>query len=88
MSHRGLAISYVGTVAVLATFEIAALGVASVLAHAFADSRSLHALTNTSPPAIYLSLAISAATLVGQAAVLQGLVELPVGSYRAVAHRA
>jgi hypothetical protein len=84
--YRGLSISYIGTVAVLAAFEIAALGVASLVAHAFAESRNLHALTVTSPATLYLALALSTATLIAEGFVLQGLVELPVRRYPAVAH--
>jgi hypothetical protein len=84
-SHRGLSIPFVGTVAVLGAFDIASLGVASVIAHAFDESRSLHALTATAPAALYLSLAISVATLVAEAFVLQGLIELPVRRYPRVA---
>ena len=86
--YRGLSISYVGTVAALAAFEIAALGVASLIAHAFADSTSLHALTVTSPATLYLALALSTATLIAEAFVLQGLVEMPVRRYPAAAPQA
>jgi hypothetical protein len=87
-SFRGLRIPFLGTVAVLGMFNIAALGFATVAATTFADNRSLHALTAMSPAAIYLSVAISAATLIGEAFVLQGLVETPVGRYPALPHRA
>ncbi len=59
-----------------------------MVAHTFATTTSLHALTTLSPAAIYLSVAISAATLIGEAFVLQGLVEMPVGRYPALASRA
>lgn len=84
-SYRGLSISFIGTVAVLGAFDLASLGVASLVAHGFAESRSLHALTATAPATLYLALAISVATLVAEAFVLQGLVELPVRRYRRVA---
>ena len=38
-------------------------GVATVVAHTFATTASLHALTTLSPAAIYVSVAVSAATL-------------------------
>ena len=87
-SYRGLHITYLATVAVLGLFDIAALAVATVVATTFADNTSLHALTSVSPAAIYLSVAISAATLICEAYVLQGLVEMPVGRYPALARRA
>jgi hypothetical protein len=87
-SYRGLHVAYLATVAVLGLFDIAALALASVVATAFAQSTSLHALTSVSPAAIYLSVAISAATLIGEALVLQGLIEMPVGRYPLVARRA
>jgi hypothetical protein len=86
--YRGLGISYIGTVAALAAFQIAALGLASLVAHAFAESRTFHDLTVTSPATLYLALAISTATLIAEAIVLQGLVELPLRRYPAVAQRA
>jgi hypothetical protein len=87
-SFRGLHITYLATVAVLALFDIGALALATVVAHTFATTTSLHALTTLSPAAIYLSVAISAATLIGEAFVLQGLVDMPVGRYPALASRA
>jgi hypothetical protein len=84
-SYRGLSIPFIGTVAVLGAFDLAALGVASLVAHGFAESRSLHALTATAPAALYLSLAISVATLLAEGFVLQGLVELPVRRHPRVA---
>jgi hypothetical protein len=84
-SARGLSIPYLGTVAVLGVFDVASLAVASVVAHGFVESRSLHALTATEPVTLYLSLAISTVTLVAQAYILQGLVELPVRRYSRVA---
>ena len=86
--YRGLSISFLGTLAALAAFQIAALGVASLVAHAFAESRTFHELTTTSPATLYLALAISTATLIAEAVVLQGLVELPMRRYPAVAQRA
>lgn len=87
-SYRGLHIPFLGTVAVLGLFDVGAIWISSVVATTFADTRGLGALTTLSPAAIYLSVAISAATLIGEAYVLQGLVELPVGRYPVVAHRA
>jgi hypothetical protein len=72
-------------VAVLGAFDLASLGVASLVAHWFAESRSLDALTATAPATLYLSLAISMATLIAEAFVLQGLIELPVRRYPRVA---
>jgi hypothetical protein len=80
-SYRGLHIPYVGTAAVLAMFDVGALGAAAVVAHFFADTRGLGALTTLAPATIYLTLVISAATLIAEAFVLQGLVETPVGRY-------
>jgi hypothetical protein len=87
-SFRGLHLAYIPTVAVLGLFDVAALALAVVVATTFAQSTSLHALTTLSPAAIYLSVAITAATLIGEAFVLQGLVEMPVGRYPALARRA
>ena len=61
---------------------------ASLVAHAFVESRSLHALTATAPATLYLSLAISVVTLVAEAFILQGLVEPPVRRYPVVARQA
>jgi hypothetical protein len=88
VASRGLSIPSLGTAAVLAAFDLAALGVASLVAHAFVESRSLHALTATAPATLYLSLAISVVTLVAEAFVLQGLVEPPVRRYPVVARQA
>ena len=87
-SFRGLRITYIATVAVLGMFNVAALAIAAAVATTFVQNTSLHALTTFSPAAIYLSVAISAATLIGEAYVLQGLVEMPVGRYPALARRA
>ena len=87
-SYRGLQISYFATAAVLGTFALGSLGLASVLAQTFADNRSLHALTPLSPVAIYLAVAVSAVTIVLEAFVLQGLVEQPIGRYPLPARRA
>jgi hypothetical protein len=87
-SYRGLQISYFATAAVLGTFTVGSLGLASVAAQWFADSRSLQALTPLSPAALYLALAISAVTIVGEAFVLHGLVEQPIGRYPLMARRA
>ena len=84
-SYRNLWIPFIGTVAVLGTFDLASLGVASLVAHWFAESRSLDALTATAPATLGLSLAISMATLMAEAFVLQGLIELPVRRYPRVA---
>lgn len=84
-SYRGLSIPFIGTVAVLGAFDLASLGVASLVARGFVESRSLDALTATAPATLYLSLAISVATLVAEAFVLQGLVELPLRRYSPVA---
>ena len=84
-SYRNLWIPFIGTVAVLGAFDLAALGVASLVAHWFAESRSLDALTATAPATLGLSLAISMATLMAEAFVLQGLIELPVRRYPRVA---
>jgi len=80
-SFRGLHIPYVGTAAVLAMFDVGALAVGSAFAHFFADTRGLGTLTTLSPATIYLTVAISAATLIAEAFVLQGLVETPIGRY-------
>ena len=87
-SFRGLHLAFLPTVAVLGMFDVAALAIAVVVATTFAQSTSLHALTTFSAAAIYLSVAISAATLIGEAYVLQGLVEMPVGRYPVLARRA
>jgi hypothetical protein len=84
-SYRGLWISFIGTVAVLGTFDLASLGVASLVAHWFAESRSLQALTTTAPATLFLALAISMATLVAEAFLLRGLIELPARRYPRVA---
>jgi hypothetical protein len=87
-SQRGLQISYFATAAVLGTFAVGSLGLASVAGQAFADNRALHELTPLSPAAIYLAVAISAATMVLEAFVLQGLIEQPVGRYPLLLRRA
>ncbi len=87
-SFRGLQIAYFATAAVLGTFAVGSLGLASVVAQAFADNRSLHALTPASPAAVYLAVAISAATIVLEAFALQGLVEQPIGRYPLLLRRA
>jgi hypothetical protein len=87
-SFRGLHLAYIPIVAVLGLFDVAALALAVVVSTTFAQSTSLHALTTLSPAAIYLSVAITAATLIAEGYVLQGLVEMPVGRYPALARRA
>jgi hypothetical protein len=87
-AYRGLQISYFATAAVLGMFAVGSLGLAAVTAQWFADSPSLHALTPLSPATLYVSLALSAATFVAEAFVLQGLVEQPVGRYPLTARRA
>lgn len=87
-SFRGLRIPYVGTAAVLAMFDVAALGLATGFAHFFAETRGLGALTPLAPATLYLTVAISAATLIAEAFVLQGLVETPIGRYPIIARRA
>jgi hypothetical protein len=87
-SRRGLQISYFATTAVLATFTVGSLGLASVVGRAFADNRALHELTPLSPTAIYLAVAISAITILLEAFVLQGLIEQPIGRYPLLLRRA
>jgi hypothetical protein len=87
-SQRGLQISYFATAAVLGTFAVGSIGLASVVAQAFADNRSLHELTPLSPAAIYLAVALSAITIVLEAFVLQGLIEQPIGRYPLLLRRA
>jgi hypothetical protein len=87
-SRRGLQISYFATVAVLGTFAVGSLGLASALGQAFADNRALHELTPLSPAAVYLAVAMSAITIVLEAFVLQGLIEQPVGRYPLLLRRA
>jgi hypothetical protein len=86
--YRGLTIPFVATVAVLGLFDVGAIGLSTLVARFFADSRGLGALTATAPAAIYLAVAISAATLIAEAYLLQGLIEMPVGRYPVVARRA
>jgi hypothetical protein len=74
-SRRGLQISYFATTAVLATFTVGSLGLASVVGRAFADNRALHE-------------AMSAITIVLEAFVLQGLIEQPIGRYPLLLRRA
>ncbi len=85
--YRGLRIPFVSTLAVLGLFDVGAIGVSMLIAQFFADTKSLGALTSTAPATIYLSVAISAATLIAEAFLLQGLVEMPVGRYPVVAAR-
>jgi hypothetical protein len=80
-SQRGLQISYLATAAVLGTFAVGSLGLASVVGQAFAGNRALHELTPLSPTAIYLGVAMSAITIVLEAFVLRGLIEQPIGRY-------
>jgi hypothetical protein len=87
-SYRGLQISCFATAAVLGTFAVGSLALASVVGQTFADNRALHALTPLSPVSIYLAVAISAATIVTEAFVLQGLVEQPIGRYPLLLRRA
>jgi hypothetical protein len=87
-SRRGLQIPYLATAAVLGTFTVGSLGLASVVGQAFADNRALHELTPLSPVAVYLAVAMSALTIVFEAFVLQGLVEQPIGRYPLLLHRA
>jgi hypothetical protein len=87
-SRRGLQLSYFATAAVLGTFAVGSLAVASVVGQAFADNRALHELTPLSPAAIYLAVAFSALTIVLEAFVLQGLVEQPIGRYPLLLRRA
>lgn len=81
---RGLTIPFVATVAVLGLFDVSAIGLSVLVSQFFADTRGLGALSATDPAAIYLALAISAATLIAEAYLLQGLVEMPVGRYPVV----
>jgi hypothetical protein len=78
---RGLTIPFVATVAVLGLFDVGAIGVGTLVSRFFADTRGLGALTVTAPAAIYLAVAISAVTLIAEAYLLQGLVEMPLGRY-------
>ena len=87
-SQRGLQISYFATAAVLGTFAVGSLALASVVGQAFADNRALHELTPLSPAAIYLAVAMSAITIVLEAFVLQGLIEQPIGRYPLLLRRA
>jgi hypothetical protein len=87
-SRRGLQIPYFATAAVLGTCAVGSLGLASVVGQAFADNRSLHALTPLSPVAVYLAVAVSAITIVFEAFVLRGLVEQPIGRYPLLLRRA
>jgi hypothetical protein len=79
--YRGLTIPFLATAAVLCFCDIAALGTSELVAHFFATTRGLAALAATDPAAIYLALAISAVTVIVEAYLLQGLVEMPVGRY-------
>jgi hypothetical protein len=87
-SRLGLQISYFATAAVLGTFTVGSIGLASAVGRAFAHNRALHELTPLSPAAIYLAVAISAITIVLEAFVLQGLVEQPIGRYPLLLRRA
>jgi hypothetical protein len=87
-SRRGLQLSYLATAAVLGTFAVGSIGLASVVAQALAGNPALHELTPLSPTAVYLAVAFSAATMVLEAFVLQGLVEQPVGRYPLLLRRA
>jgi hypothetical protein len=79
--YRGLTIPFVATAAVLGLFDVGAIGIATLVAQFFTDTRGLGALAATNPAAIYLAVAISAATLIAEAFLLQGLVEQPIGRY-------
>jgi hypothetical protein len=81
---RGLSIPFVATVAVLGLFDVGAIGASVLVAHFFAETRGLGALAATDPAAIYLAVALSAATLTAEAYLVQGLVEMPVGRYPVV----
>lgn len=79
--YRGLTIPFVATAAVLAVAGVAAIGMSVLAAQLFADTRGLGALAATDAAAVYLAVAISATTLIAEAYLLQGLVEMPVGRY-------
>jgi hypothetical protein len=81
---RGLTIPFVATLAVLGLADVAAIGLSVLVAQFFADTRGLGALGATDAAAIYLAVAISTATLIAEAYLLQGLVETPVGRYPVV----
>jgi hypothetical protein len=81
---RGLTIPFVATVAVLGLADVGAIGLSVLVSQFFTDTRGLGALAATDPAAIYLALAISATTILAEAYLLQGLVELPVGRYPVV----
>lgn len=82
--YRGLTIPFVATVAVLGLLDVGAIGLSVLVSQFFADTRGLGALAATDAAAIYMSVAISAATLIAEAYLLQGLVEMPVGRYPVV----
>lgn len=86
--YRGLTLPFVSTLAVLGLFDVGAIGLSTLIARYFADTSSLGALTSTAPAALYLSVAISAATLIAEAYLLQGLIEMPVGRYPVAVRRA
>ncbi len=81
---RGLTVPFVATVAVLGLADVAAIGLSTLVSQFFADTRGLGALAATDAAAIYLAVAISTATLIAEAYLLQGLVETPVGRYPVV----
>ena len=81
---RGLTIPFVATVAVIGLFEVGAIGISVLVSQFFTDTRGLGALAATDPAAIYLALAISAAAVIAEAYLLQGLVEMPVSRYPVV----
>jgi hypothetical protein len=82
--YRGLTIPFVATVAVLGLFDVGAIGLSVLVSQFFADTRGLGVLAATDAAAIYMSVAISAATLIAEAYLLQGLVEMPIGRYPVV----
>lgn len=81
---RGLTIPFVATVAVLGLFDVGAVGLSVLVSQVFSDTSGLGVLGAADPAAIYLAVAISAATLIAEAYLLQGLVEMPVGRYPVV----
>ena len=81
---RGLTIPFGATVAVLGLFDVGAVGLSVLVSQIFSDTSGLGALGAADPAAIYLAVAISAATLIAEAYLLQGLVEMPVGRYPVV----
>jgi hypothetical protein len=81
---RGLTIPFVATVAVLGLADVGAIGLSVLVSQFFTDTRGLGALAATDPAAISLALGISATTVLAEAYLLQGLVEMPVGRYPVV----